>query len=73
MKYGREHKIKGEVFMKDNEDGTLEIIATDWTEYQLVQNKMYELEYYIESIEFWDKGKDRKYICIFTPEKQLFN
>ena len=41
MKFGRTYNKKdNEVFIKDNEDGSIDIISDDWNEFKVVQDKI---------------------------------
>jgi hypothetical protein len=74
MKYGRIYNKKdNEVFIKDNEDGSLDVISDDWDEFKLVQDKLYDMGFHLGAVEEWDEGEDMKIISRFTPEEQIFN
>lgn len=74
MKSGRIYNKKdNEVFMRDNEDGSKDIISDDWDEFKLVQKKLHEMGFYLAEVEEWDEGKDMKVISRFTPGDMIFN
>ena len=74
MKFGRTYNKKdNEVFIKDNEDGSIDIISDDWNEFKVVQDKMFDMGFHLSEVEEWDKGKDMKIISRFSPEEQIFN
>ena len=59
MKFGRTYNKKdNEVFIKDNEDGSIDIISDDWNEFKLVQDKMYDMGFHLSEVEEWDEGED---------------
>ena len=44
MKFGRTYnKSNNEVFVRDNEDGSIDVISNDWKEFELVQSKMFDM------------------------------
>ena len=74
MKFGRTYNKKdNEVFIKDNEDGSIDIISDDWNEFKVVQDKMFDMVFHLSEVEEWDEGKDMKIISRFSPEEQIFN
>ena len=74
MKFGRTYnKGKNEVFVRDNEDGSIDVISDDWKEFKLVQSKMFDMGFHLSEVEEWDEGEDMKIISRFSPEKQIFN
>ena len=74
MKFGRTYnKGKNEVFVRDNEDGSIDVISDDWKEFEFVQSKMFDMGFHLSEVEEWDKGEDMKIISRFSPEKQIFN
>ncbi len=74
MKSGRIYNKKdNEVFMRDNEDGSIDIISDSWDEFKLVQNKLHEMGFLLSEVEEWDEGKDMKIISRFTPGDMIFN
>ena len=74
MKFGRIYNKKdNEVFMRDNEDGSIDIISDSWDEFKLVQDKLHEMGFLLAEVEEWDEGKDMKIISRFTPGDMIFN
>lgn len=74
MKFGRIYNKKdNEVFMRDNEDGSIDIISDSWDEFKLVQNKLHEMGFLLSEVEEWDEGKDMKIISRFAPGDMIFN
>ena len=74
MKSGRIYNKKdNEVFMRDNEDGSIDIISDSWGEFKLVQDKLHEMGFLLAEVEEWDEGKDMKIISRFTPGDMIFN
>jgi len=74
MKFGRTYnKSNNEVFVRDNEDGSIDVISNDWKEFELVQSKMFDMGFHLSEVEEWDEGKDMKIISRFSPEEQIFN
>ena len=74
MKFGRIYNKKdNEVFMRDNEDGSIDIISDSWDEFKLVQDKLHEMGFLLAEVEEWDEGKDMKVISRFTPGDMIFN
>lgn len=74
MKFGRTYnKGKNEVFVRDNEDGSIDVISDDWKEFEFVQSKMFDMGFHLSEVEEWDEGEDMKIISRFSPEKQIFN
>ena len=74
MKFGRIYNKKdNEVFMRDNEDGSIDIISDSWDEFKLVQDKLHEMGFLLAEVEEWDEGKDMKIISRFSPGEQIFN
>ena len=74
MKFGRTYNKKdNEVFVRDNEDGSIDVISNDWKEFELVQSKMFDMGFHLSEVEEWDEGKDMKIISRFSPEEQIFN
>ena len=74
MKHGRIYNKKdNEIFIRDNEDGSLNVISDDWNEFKLVHGKLYDMGFHLEEVEEWDEGEDMKIISRFTPEEQIFN
>ncbi len=74
MKSGRIYNKKdNEVFMRDNEDGSIDIISDSWDEFKLVQNKLHEMGFLLSEVEEWDEGKDMKIISRFAPGDMIFN
>ena len=74
MKFGRTYnKGKNEVFVRDNEDGSIDVISDDWKEFEFVQSKMFDMGFHLSEVEEWDEGEDIKIISRFSPEKQIFN
>ena len=74
MKFGRIYNKKdNEVFIRDNEDGSLDIISDSWDEFKLVQNKLHEMGFILDEVEEWDEGKDMKIISRFAPGDMIFN
>jgi hypothetical protein len=74
MKFGRIYNKKdNEVFMRDNEDGSIDIISDSWGEFKLVQDKLHEMGFLLAEVEEWDEGKDMKIISRFTPGDMIFN
>ena len=74
MKFGRTYNKKdNEVFIKDNEDGSIDIISDDWNEFKVVQDKMFDMVFHLSEVEEWDEGKDMKIISRFSPVEQIFN
>lgn len=74
MKFGRIYNKKdNEVFIRDNEDGSIDIISDSWGEFKLVQDKLHEMGFLLAEVEEWDEGKDMKIISRFTPGDMIFN
>jgi len=74
MKFGRIYNKKdNEVFMRDNEDGSIDIISDSWGEFKLVQDKLHEMGFLLAEVEEWDEGKDMKIISRFAPGDMIFN
>ena len=74
MKFGRTYnKGKNEVFVRDNEDGSIDVISDDWKEFEFVQSKMFDMGFHLSEVEEWDEGEDMKIISRFSPEEQIFN
>ncbi len=74
MKSGRIYNKKdNEVFIRDNEDGSIDIISDSWDEFKLVQNKLHEMGFLLSEVEEWDEGKDMKIISRFAPGDMIFN
>ena len=74
MKSGRIYNKKdNEVFMRDNEDGSIDIISDSWGEFKLVQDKLHEMGFLLSEVEEWDEGKDMKIISRFAPGDMIFN
>ena len=59
--------------MRDNEDGSIDIISDSWGEFKLVQDKLHEMGFLLAEVEEWDEGKDMKIISRFTPGDMIFN
>jgi hypothetical protein len=59
--------------MRDNEDGSIDIISDSWDEFKLVQNKLHEMGFLLSEVEEWDEGKDMKIISRFAPGDMIFN
>ena len=74
MKFGRTYnKSNNEVFVRDNEDGSIDVISIDWKEFEFVQSKMFDMGFHLYEVEEWDEGEDMKIISRFSPEEQIFN
>ena len=74
MKFGRTYnKSNNEVFVRDNEDGSIYVISNDWKEFELVQSKMFDMGFHLSEVEEWDEEEDLKIISRFSPEEQIFN
>jgi hypothetical protein len=74
MKFGRTYNKKdNEVFVRDNEDGSIDVISNDWKEFELVQSKMFDMGFHLSEVEEWDEEEDLKIISRFSPEEQIFN
>ena len=74
MKFGRTYnKGKNEVFVRDNEDGSIDVISDDWKEFEFVQSKMFDMGFHLSEVEEWDEGEDMKIISRFSPEEQILN
>ena len=44
MKFGRTYnKGKNEVFVRDIEDGSIDVISDHWKEFEFVQSKMFDM------------------------------
>ena len=56
MKFGRTYNKKNnELFIRDNEDGSIDIISDDWKEFKLVQSKMFDMGFHLSEVEEWDE------------------
>ena len=74
MKFGRTYNKKNnELFIRDNEDGSIDIIYDDGKEFKLVQSKMFDMGFHLSEVEEWDEGEDMKIISRFSPEEQILN
>ena len=65
--------VNNEVFVRDNEDGSIDVISNDWKEFELVQSKMFDMGFHLSEVEEWDEEEDLKIISRFSPEEQIFN
>jgi hypothetical protein len=67
------NKKNNEVYIKNNIDGSVDIISDNWDKFKEVQDRMYEAGFYLSEVEEWDEGDDMKIITKFTEDDHILN